>query len=206
MKRPIAICVAFACLWLGCISSLALTPKERELAQKVRTAVEAGIEHNKALQEAAEQARVEAASANSSAGSAWASAMSTELKAKSALEEAARCKKENDEMRPIVATVTGPWWFPGGKALLYGAKKSAVSALVIIIGAFVLFILIKIGIAVATGGTVSVGLGAVGRIFGKLGRWFGRVGKRLFAFFTRRGKTAIDNIEHRTIGSDPPDQ
>jgi hypothetical protein len=98
-------------------------------------------------------------------------------------------------MRPIVAAVTGPWWFPGGNALIYGAKKSAISLLVIIgIG-----IAIAIGITLLTGGTVMPAVRIVGG-------WFARLGKRLLSFFRRGGKAALDNIEHRTIGEDPPDE
>lgn len=183
----------------------AYTPKERGRLKVIRSAVMVGIEHGKTLQAAAEQARIEADNANKVALMATDSAITAGNKAKTALDEAARCQKENAEMRPIVKAVTGPWWFPGLNALIYGAKKSFLSLLVIIVIAFVLFVVIKIIITVTTGGTVTAGLGAVGGIFVKLGRWFGRAFKRLLSFSRRHGKETIDNIEHRTIGSDPPD-
>jgi hypothetical protein len=193
--------------------ALGLTPAERKAKlQKVREAVELGIQHGKNLQEAAEQARIETDNANAVARMAVNSAMTSDTKAKlaEALEKRqndqavalAKWKKENE---PIVNAVTGPWWFPGGRALLYGAKKSAISAVVIIFGAFVLFLIIKIVWTVVGGGTWSAGLGAVTGIFGKLGRWFGRAGKRALSFSRRRGEAAVDNIRHRTIGDDDHD-
>jgi hypothetical protein len=132
--------------------ALGLTPAERKAKlQKVREAVELGIQHGKNLQEAAEQARIETDNANAVARMAVDSAMTSDTKAKlaEALEKRqndqavalAKWKKENE---PIIKAVTGPWWFPGGRALLYGAKKSAISAVVIIVGAFVLFLIIKV--------------------------------------------------------------
>jgi hypothetical protein len=193
--------------------ALGLTPAERKAKlQKVREAVELGIQHGKNLQEAAEQARIETDNANKVAKLAVDSAMTSDTKAKlaEALEKRqhdqavalAKWKKENE---PIIKAVTGPWWFPGGRALLYGAKKSAISAIVIIVGGFVLFLIIKVVLTVVSGGTWSAGLGAVTGIFGAFGRWLGRAGKRLLSFFRRRGKTAVDNINHRTIGSEPDD-
>jgi hypothetical protein len=206
MSRKTAL-IIIVVAWLigGAIYALALTPKEKEKAKKVLEAVEMAGEHIKALQFAAEAANQSAQIANDSAGSAWSSAFQVGLTAKKAQEEAERCAKENARMRPIVDAVTGPWWFPGGKALLYGATKSAISLVVILVGAFVLFLIIKIVLTVVTGGTWSAGLGAVTGIFGKLGRWFGRAGKRLLSFSWRRGKAAVDNINHRTIGSEPDD-
>jgi hypothetical protein len=190
-------------------SAHGLTPPERKLVERILQQAEIAKGANDALKHAnaelaseAEQARIEAANANSVAMMAASSAFSTGVKAKSALEEAARCKKENEEMRPIVKAVTGPWWFPGGNALIYGAKKSLLSLVVIIVGGFVVFLIIKIAITLLTGGTLTAGFAAVGGIFGKLGRWFGRAGKRLLSFLQRRGKERIDNIKHRTIGTD----
>jgi len=202
IRRAILGIVAF---FVGSAIVLALTPKEREKAKKVLEAVEMAGEHIKALQLAAEAANQSAQLANDSAGSAWSSAFQVGLTAKKAQEEAERCQKENARMRPIVDAVTGPWWFPGGKALLYGAKKSAISLVVILVGTFVLFLIIKIVLTVVTGGTWSAGLGAAGAVFGKLGRWGGRAGKRGLSFFRRRGKSVVDNINHRTIGSEPDD-
>lgn len=193
--------------------ALGLTPAERKAKlQKVREAIELGIQHGKNLQAEAEQARIETDNANRVAGLAVDSAMTSDTKAKlaEALEKRqndqavalAKWKKENE---PIVNAVKGPWWFPGLNALIYGAKKSVISLVVIIVGAFVLFLIIKIVLTVVTGGTWSAGLGAVTGIFGKLGRWFGRAGKRLLSFFRRRGKDVAYKIEHKTIGSDPPD-
>jgi type II secretory pathway pseudopilin PulG len=201
-RKALVVIVIAAILGISLVNALALTPKEREKAKKVLEAVEMAGEHIKALQSAAEAANLSAQVANDSAGSAWSSAFQVGLTAKKAQEEAERCQKENARMRPIVDAVTGPWWFPGGKALIYGAKKSLLSLVVILVGGFVLFLIIKIVLTVVTGGTWSAGLGAVTGIFGKLGRWFGRAGKRLLSFFTRRGKTAADNIRHRTIGTD----
>lgn len=184
-KALLIIIVAWI-LGIGLFNALALTPTERKKVQLALDAVNIGLEHNKSLQAAAEQAQQSTSAANSSAGSAWASAFSTGLKAKNALDEAARCQTENARMRPIVDAVTGPWWFPGGNALIYGAKKSLLSLFVIIVGAFVLFLIIKIVITMVTGGTFTAGLGAVGGIFGKLGRWFWRAGKRFLSFFRRR--------------------
>jgi hypothetical protein len=201
----IVVLVVWAFIIASGVCALALTPKEKEKAKKVLEAVEMAGEHIKALQFAAEAANQSAQLANSSAGSAWSSAFQVGLTAKKAQEEAERCQKENARMRPIVDAVTGPWWFPGGKALIYGAKKSLLSLVVILVGGFVLFLIIKVVIAVSTGGTVTAGLSAGTKIFGKLGRWGGRAGKRSLSFLRRRGKTAVDNIEHRTIGEDPPD-
>lgn len=203
-RKAVIVIAVVAALLIGLVNAFALTPAERKKVQFALDAVNEGIEHGKVLQGAAEQARIEADNANKVALMAASSAMSTGLKAKSALEEAARCQTENERMRPIVDAVTGPWWFPGGKALIYGAKKSLLSLVVILVGGFVLFLVIKVLITVFTGGTWSAGLGAVTGIFGKLGRWFGRAGKRALSFSWRRGKAAVDNIEHRTIGSDPP--
>lgn len=204
-RARIVVLVAWAFIIASGMCALALTPKEREKAKKILEAVEMAGEHIRALQSAAEAANQSAQTANSSAGSAWSSAFQVGLTAKKAQEEAERCAKENARMRPIVDAVTGPWWFPGGKALLYGAKKSAISAVVIIVGGFVLFLIIKIVLTVLTGGTWSAGLGAVTGIFRSFGRWLGRAGKRLLSFFRRRGKSAVDNINHRTIGSEPHD-
>lgn len=201
-RARIVILVAWAFIIASGMCVLALTPKEREMAKKILEAVEMAGEHIRALQSAADAANQSAQAANDSAGSAWSSAFQVGLTAKKAQEEAERCQKENARMRPIVDAVTGPWWFPGGNALIYGAKKSLLSLVVILVGAFVLFLVIKILITIATGGTFSAGLGVVGGIFGKLGRWFGRAMKRLLSFFSRRRKTAVDNIRHRTIGSD----
>jgi hypothetical protein len=204
-RKAAVIIIVVAWILGGAIYALALTPKEKEKAKKVLEAVEMAGEHIKALQFAAEAANQSAQLANDSAGSAWSSAFQVGLTAKKAQEEAERCQKENARMRPIVDAVTGPWWFPGGNALLYGAKKSAISAIVIIVGGFVLFLIIKVVLTVVSGGTWSAGLGAVTGIFGAFGRWLGRAGKRLLSFFRRRGKTAVDNINHRTIGSEPHD-
>jgi hypothetical protein len=203
-KALIVIIIAWI-LGIAMFNALALTPVERKKVQLALDAVNEGIEHGKLLQAAAEQARIEASNANSVAMMAASSAMSTGLKAKSALDEAERCQKENERMRPIVDAVTGPWWFPGGKALIYGAKKSLLSLVVILVGGFVLFLIIKIVLTVVSGGTWSAGLGAVTGIFGALGRWFARAAKRLLSFFRRRGERAVDNIRHRTIGDDDHD-
>lgn len=201
-RKALVVIVIAAILGISLINALALTPKEREKAKKVLEAVEMAGEHIKALQSAAEAANLSAQLANDSAGSAWSSAFQVGLTAKKAQEEAERCQKENARMRPIVDAVTGPWWFPGGKALIYGAKKSFISLVVILVGGFLLFLIGKVVLTVATGGTWSAGLGAVTGIFGKLGRWSGRAGKRALSFSRRRGKSAVDNIRHRTIGTD----
>lgn len=200
MKRA---AIAVLILWTP-LAVFGLTPKEREKVKQALQAVEEAIGHGDELQKAAEQARIEADNANKVAGMAASSAFSAGVTARKAVSDAEQCKKQVAEWEPIIKAVTGPWWFPGGRALLYGAKKSAISAIVIIVGAFVLFLIIKVLITVFTGGTVTAGLGAGTKIFGKLGRWAGRAGKRGLSFFRRRGKSAIDNIEHRTIGSDPP--
>jgi type II secretory pathway pseudopilin PulG len=194
-RKALVVIVIAAILGISLINALALTPKEREKAKKVLEAVEMAGEHIKALQSAAEAANLSAQLANDSAGSAWSSAFQVGLTAKKAQEEAERCQKEN-------ARITGPWWFPGGKALIYGAKKSFISLVVILVGGFLLFLIGKVVLTVATGGTWSAGLGAVTGIFGKLGRWSGRAGKRALSFSRRRGKSAVDNIRHRTIGHD----
>jgi hypothetical protein len=173
-RKALVVIVIAAILGISLVNALALTPKEKEKARKILEAVEMAGEHIKALQFAAEAANQSAQAANSSAGSAWSSAFQVGLTAKKAQEEAERCQKENARMRPIVDAVTGPWWFPGGKALIYGAKKSLLSLVVILVGGFVLFLIIKVLITVFTGGTWSAGLGAVTGIFGKLGRWSGR--------------------------------
>jgi type II secretory pathway pseudopilin PulG len=126
-RKALVVIVIAAILGISLINALALTPKEREKAKKVLEAVEMAGEHIKALQSAAEAANLSAQLANDSAGSAWSSAFQVGLTAKKAQEEAERCQKENARMRPIVDAVTGPWWFPGGKALIYGAKKSLLS-------------------------------------------------------------------------------
>jgi hypothetical protein len=180
--------------------ALGLTPVERKAKlQKIREAVEMGIQHGKNLQSEAEQARIETDNANAVARLAVDSAMTSDTKAKLAevLEQRqhdqavalAKWKKENE---PIIKAVTGPWWFPGGRALLYGAKKSAISLVVIIASLVVIFVII---------GLVVPGARPALQMAGGL---FGRAGKRFLSFFRRRGKSAIDDIEHRTIGSDPP--
>lgn len=210
MKTILWIIAFVMAVWFG-LTAHALTPTERQKLELVRKAVVAGIEHGKILQDAAEQAQVSADNANKVAMMAATAAVTTGLTARKAQAEAERAAKENAEMRPIIKAVTGPWWFPGGNALIYGAKKSIISLIVILVGAFVLFLIIKVAITLLTGGTFSAGLGVVTGIFGKLGRWFGRAFKRLLSFFSRRGKSAADqflvatkDIEHRTIGSDSP--
>jgi hypothetical protein len=198
MKRA---AIAVLVLWTP-LAVFGLTPKERAKVQEALAAVELAIGHGEELQKAAEQARIEADNANKVAGMAASSAFSAGVTARKAVTDAESCKKTVAEWEPIIKAVTGPWWFPGGNALIYGAKKSAISALVIIVGGFVLFLIIKIVISVTTGGTVTAGLSAGTKVFGKLGRWSGRAGKRLLSFSRRRGKTVTDNIRHRTIGSD----
>lgn len=192
-----------------------LTPPERKIVERILQQAEIAKGANGALKQAnadlaseAEQAHIETNNANTVAMMAASSAMSTGLKAKTALDEAARCKKENDEMRPIVEQwkkLQGPWWFRGLNGLIYFTGKSLLSLVILIVVGFVIFLIIKVVISVSTGGTATAGLSAGTKIFGKLGRWGGRAGKRLLSFSLRRGKTAVDNIEHRTIGSDPDD-
>lgn len=185
--------IAFLILWTP-VAVFGLTPKEREKVKQALAAVEKAIGHGEELQRSAEQARIEANNANEVARMAAGSALEAGLKAKSALDEASRCQEENAKMRPIVDAVTGPWWFPGGNALIYGAKKSLISLLVIIAGVIVIFLIIGFAVPGA-----RPALNAVSSIFGKLWRW-------LVAIVTRKSKSVADNIEHRTIGSDPPDR
>jgi hypothetical protein len=187
--RPIgrmsAVVVAVL-IFAGAINSDALTPKEREKVQHA----------------AAEQARIEADNANKVALLAAESAMTSETKAKlaEALEERQfkefeRAAKENAEMRKIVDQVSGPWWFPGLNALIYGIKKCALSLLVIIAGIVVLFIVVTLA--------VPGFRPAFGAVTGFLGRIFGSVGKGALSVIKRKSKAVEDNIEHRTIGSEP---
>lgn len=188
MRAALAIVLI---LWTPLVHGF--TPTERQKLEQVRKAVKLGIEHGTALQAAAEQARIESASANSSAGSAWASAFATGVTAKKAQAEAERAKKENDRMRPIVDAVSGPWWFPGLNATLYGLKKMSISCGILIVILIIIF--------------VAIGFLVPGArpVLDLVGGWFGRAGKRFLSFFRRRGKTAVDNIRHRTIGTDDDD-
>lgn len=203
--RPIgrmsAVVVAIL-IFAGAISSDALTPKEREKVQQALAAVDKAIAHGEALTAAAEQARIEADNANKVALLAAESAMTSETKAKlaEALEERQfkefeRAAKENAEMRKIVDQVSGPWWFPGLNALIYGIKKCALSLLVIIVGIVVLFIVVTLA--------VPGFRPAFGAVTGFFGRIFGSVGKGALSVIKRKSKAVEDNIEHRTIGSEP---
>lgn len=209
MKTILQIIAFVMAVWFG-LTVHALTPPERAKLELVRKAVVAGIEHGKILQDAAEQAQISAENANKVAMMAASSAFTAGVRARTAQAEAERAAKENAEMRPIVKAVTGPWWFPGLNALIYGAKKSFLSLLVIIGIGLLLFVIIKVAITMFTGGTFGAGIGVVGGWFARGGRrlfsWFGRAGKRLLSFSRRHGKETIDNIEHRTIGSDPPNE
>lgn len=168
------------------IPALALTPKEKEKVRAALQAVEEGIkqnqqaeEHGKVVQAAADAATTSSTQAKLEAALAKRSAFEAGEKAKRAEDQVAELKKDNDRMRPIVDAVTGPWWFRGGKALIYGAKQSALTLIVYIVGGFALFLIIKVAITLFTGGTVTAGLSAGTKIFGKLGRWFGRAFSRL---------------------------
>lgn len=211
MKKLLWLAWFLIAVWFG-LNVHAYTPRERDRLKLIRQAVVAGIDHGKALQvvnasleKEAEGAHIEADNANKVAGMAALSAFSAGVTARKAQAEAERAAKENAEMRPIVAAVTGPWWFPGLNALIYGAKKSTISLLVLIGIGIVVFIIIKVAITMFGGGTFTAGLKAGGGIFVKLGRWFGRAFKRLLSFSRRRGEEVAYKIEHKTIGSDPPD-
>jgi hypothetical protein len=206
MKRA---AIAVLVLWTPLVV-FGLTPKERAKVQEALTAVELAIGHGEELQKAAEQARIEADNANKVAGMAASSAFSAGVTARKAVTDAESCKKTVAEWEPIIKAVTGPWWFPGGRALIYGAKKSAISLVVIIGIGLLLAVIIKVVITAATGGTVTGGFRIVGGIFARVGKgvfgFFGRLGKRGLALAKKKGKAAttrqIDKIKHRTIGSD----
>jgi len=171
-------------------TAIALTPKEREKIALAVGAIDVGIAHNKALQEAAKMSDILAENAIATAKLAVDSAQTSETKAAVAEDlerqqhdKAVALEKENRPLRELKNQVSGPWWFPGGRALLYGAKKSAISLVVIVGGGLLLFVVIKVAITMFTGGTLTAGLSAVGGIFSKLG-------KGALAIVTRKGKAA----------------
>lgn len=162
--------------------SLGLTPQESKIIQHALDQTEIAIQHGKTLEAEveklkgeAEQASASASSANSSAGSAWASAFTTGIKAAAAAKEAEACQKENAEMRPIVKAVTGPWWFPGLNALLYGIKKCSISLVVIIVGIVVILVVIKLLTGLSCGAIFTPILG----FFAKIPGWIMALIRRL---------------------------
>ena len=179
--------------------AFALTSQERKLVQHAKTELDAAIAHGEALAKENEQSKIAAADANEFAVLAAKSALDAtgkiaeaEAKAKAEHEELVKCATENAEMRSIVDAVSGPWWFPGGRAVLYGLKKSAISLLVIVVGLLVIFVALTL---------LVPGLRPV---LGFVGAVLGRIGKGLLALLTRKGKAAAQAIEHKTIGTDPP--
>jgi hypothetical protein len=177
----------------------ALTPEERKIVQHAKEQLDIAIAHGGELEKAAEDAKNNAQISDNAASLATASAQTAGEKAEKAEKQAqeqhdelVKCAKENEEMRPIVAAVSGPWWFPGLNALFYGIKKCALSLTVIVLGLVVLVVVL----CLAVPGLRPV-LGAAGGIFGRLWKW-------LVSVITRKSKAVEDNIEHQTMGSDPP--
>lgn len=168
-------------LYLACLATaLCLTPTERPIVERALAQAEIAKGANTALKDAneklaqeAEGAHIEAGNANSVAMKATSSAISTGLKARAAEKEAIECQKENERMRPIVAAVSGPWWFPGGNAAIYAFKKCSLSLLVIIAGLVVILVVIKVTTGLSLGAMFNPIIG----FFSKIPGWISRAGK-----------------------------
>lgn len=139
-------------------ASLGLTPPEKKLVERILQQAEIAKGANTALKAAneslaseAEQAHIEAGNANKVAGMAASSAFQAGVSARAALKDAEDCKKTVAEWEPIIKAVSGPWWFPGLNALLYGIKKCSISLLVIIAGIVVILVIIKVATGMSFG-------------------------------------------------------
>jgi hypothetical protein len=160
-------------------SAHALTPPERKLVERILQQAEIAKGANTALKAAneqlaaeAEQATISASNANKVAGMAASSAFQAGLSARNALKEAEDCKKQVAEWEPIIKAVTGPWYFPGFNALLYGIKKCSISLLVIVAALVVILVVIK----VTTGLSFGALFNPIINFFSKIPGWISRAG------------------------------
>lgn len=167
----------FFAIAVGCPEVFALTPKERTLVLHAKSELEGAIAHGVALEAELLQANLHSAAAGSAAITASASVAVAATKIKTAEdqvkkehEELKRCATENAEMRILVEKVTGPWWFPGGKALLYGLQKSLISLFVIIAALIVIVVGLKLFVPAAAPALAFVG----------------RLGPRVLSLFKRK--------------------
>jgi hypothetical protein len=171
--------VALTAFFFILSSAQALTPPERKIVERILQQAEIAKGANTALKAAneqliaeADQAHVETNNANSVAMMAASSAMTTGLKARSALKEAEDCKKQVAEWEPIIKAVSGPWWFPGLNALGYGIKKCSISLFVIVAALVVILVIIK----VTTGLSFGALFNPIINFFSKIPGWISRTG------------------------------
>lgn len=179
-RPPVACVIGWVCyLFILVGAGMCLTPPERKLVERILSQAEIAKGANTALKAANEQlaaeagrAHIETANANKVAGMAASSAFSAGVSARAALKDAEDCKKTVAEWEPIIKAVSGPWWFPGLNALLYGIKKCSISLLVIVAAILFILVLIKVTTGLSFGALFTPIIGFLSKIPG----WISRAG------------------------------
>jgi hypothetical protein len=165
--KALTICLAL----LFVSPSLALTTRERKIAEHALAGVNSGIGHNEIESGELQQAKQAVIDAQTSAQSAGEKAVTAEAQAKAEHAELVRSATQNASMRATVKQCNSYW---GLGAFAYGFKRLATHFL--ILGAAIVVLVIVLLVFVPAAGPILGAIWAiVRRMFGAIGAVLGNL-------------------------------